>query len=177
MMEKISYLLSLIATILGLCEPFGRKMITILAFNFAGNLLVGISYLLVSGFSGAAICFVACVQVIINYVFAVRERKLPKLLIFISVIVFVFINMVTFKAWYDVLSLIAAILFVLSVSQSKAKSYRVLYFLNSTVWVIYDFLAGAYGNLFTHIVLFVATFCAMLLQDIKGATKIIDDPE
>lgn len=170
-MEKMSYLLSLIATILGLCEPFGRKMKTILAFNFGGNLLVGTSYLLVSGFSGAAICFVACVQVVINYVFAVRGRKLPKLLVFISVIFFVFINMITFKVWYDVLTLMAAILFVLSVSQSKEKYYRILYFMNSTVWVIYDFLAGAYGNLATHIVLFVATFLAILLQDIKNTNK------
>ena len=170
-MEKISYFLSLIATILGLCEPFGKNMRTILVFNFMGNLLVGISYLLVSGFSGAAICFVACAQVVTNYIFEVRWKKLPKLMVFISIVLFVAINMITFKVWYDILALMAAIIFVLSVSQSKEKYYRILYFMNSTVWVLYDFLAGAYGNLVTHIVLFVATFLAIVLHDIKGKNK------
>jgi len=146
-------------------------MSIILAFNFGANLLVGISYLLVSGFSGAVICFVACVQVVINYFFVVRGRETSELIIFISIILFVFLNVITFKVWYDVLTLMAAIFFVLSVSQSKVKSYRVLYFLNSTVWVIYDFLAGAYGNLITHIVLLIATLGAMLLQYIKDTNK------
>lgn len=164
-METVSYILSLIATILGLCEPFGKKMQTILIFNFAGNLLVGISYFLVSGYSGAAICAVACIQVFVNYIYDVKSIKLPKVLIVAYAIAFLAVNLVTFKAWYDILSLIAAMLFVLSVAQSEAKHYRVLYFLNSTVWIFYDFLSGAYGNLFTHIVLFVATLIAILIRD------------
>ena len=87
------------------------------------------------------------------------------MLIVAYAIAFLAVNLVTFKAWYDILSLIAAMLFVLSVAQSEAKHYRVLYFLNSTVWIFYDFLSGAYGNLFTHIVLFVATLIAILIRD------------
>lgn len=167
-MEKISYILSFIATVLGLCEPFGKKMQTILVFNFVGNLLVGISYFLVSGYSGASICTVACIQVFVNYIYDIKNHKLPKALISAYAIAFLTVNLLTFKSWYDILSLIAAMLFVLSVAQSEAKHYRVLYFLNSTVWIFYDFLAGAYGNLFTHIVLFVATFIAILIRDVKS---------
>ena len=166
-MEIFSYIASFISTILGLCEPFGKKMKTILMFNFAGNFLVGLSYLLVSGYSGAAICSVACVQVAVNYFYDIKNKKLPKTLIAIYAIAFLAVNLVTFKAWYDVLSLIAAMLFVLSVAQNEAKYYRILYFLNSAVWILYDFLAGAYGNLFTHIVLVIATFIAIIISDIK----------
>lgn len=172
-METVSYILSLIATILGLCEPFGKKMQTILMFNFAGNLLVGVSYFLVSGYSGAAICAVACIQVFVNYIYDVKNIKLPKTLVGTYAIAFLAVNLLTFKAWYDILSLIAAMLFVLSVAQSESKHYRVLYFLNSTVWIFYDFLTGAYGNLITHIVLFVATLIAILIRDAgRKETKI-----
>ena len=132
-MEIFSYIASFISTILGLCEPFGKKMKTILMFNFAGNFLVGLSYLLVSGYSGAAICSVACVQVAVNYFYDIKNKKLPKTLIAIYAIAFLAVNLVTFKAWYDVLSLIAAMLFVLSVAQNEAKYYRILYFLNSVI--------------------------------------------
>lgn len=170
-METISYIASLIATVLGLCEPFWKKMKTILTFNFLGNLLVGISYFLVSGYSGAAICFVACVQVFINYIFDVKGKKIPVVLVIIHAVMFLLVNLFTFKEWYDILSLIAAMLFVLSVAQNDAKYYRIFYFSNSLVWIFYDFLAKAYGNLLTHIVLFLATSLAIFIRDRKKIQK------
>jgi len=170
-METLSYTASLIATALGLLEPFGKKMKTILILNFLGNLLVGSSYLLIGGTSGAAICFTACVQVLINYTFDARNRKIPTWLIVLEAGVFLAINIVSFAHWYDVLALAAAMLFVLSVSQSSAKHYRVLYMSNSMIWIAYDLLAGAYGNLFTHVVLFVSTMAAIFLRDIKNRKK------
>jgi len=167
-MESLSYAASLIATVLGLIEPFGKKMKTILMLNFLGNVLVGISYLLISGYSGAAICFTACIQVLINYTYDARGKKLPKWLIALEAVVFMVINAATFAHWYDILALLAAMLFVLSVSQSNAKHYRVLYMSNSFTWIAYDLLAGAYGNLFTHAVLFIATMSAILIRDIKS---------
>lgn len=166
-METLSYMISFIATALGMCEPFRKKMKSILVSNFLANLLVGISYFLVSGYSGAAICFVACGQVLINYAFQARGKRIPTKLIVMHIVVFLVVNMLTFKAWYDIFAIIAAILFVLCVAQSNAKYYRVFYFLNAVVWIFYDLLAGAYGNLITHIMLFLATFSAIFVRDLR----------
>lgn len=46
-MESASYVASFVSTILGLCEPFGKNMKTILLLYISGNLLVGLSYLFV----------------------------------------------------------------------------------------------------------------------------------
>ena len=78
------------------------------------------------------------------------------------------VNIVVFAHWYDILALAAAMLFVLSVAQSNAKHYRVLYMSNSLIWIAYDLLAGAYGNLFTHVVLFISTMAAIFIRDIKN---------
>lgn len=167
MSTVISYLLSFVSTVLGLCEPFSKKMRTVLAFNFTGNLLVGISYLLVDSLSGAAICAVACVQVFINYFFDKKKIKIPYWLVAVYIVSFLAVNFVSFARWYDVFSLIASVLFVVSVSQSESKHYRIYYFLNSTIWIFYDFLSASYGNLTTHVVLFVATFIAIYSRDVK----------
>jgi len=164
-MSAVSYALSFIATVLGLIEPFNKKMSAILVFNFAGNLLVAVSYLLIGGISGAGICFVACAQVVINYIFDLKGKKVPYWLIAVYLVAFLSVNLLTFAHWYDVFSLTASVLFVLSVAQSNAKYYRILYFLNSTVWVLYDFLAAAYGNLSTHVVLFIATLVSIIIRD------------
>ena len=164
-MATISYIASMIATVLGLIEPFGKKMKTILTFNFLGNLLVGLSYLMVEQKSGALICFTACVQVLINYTFDAHGKKLPLWLIIVHALVFLAVNILTFAAWFDIFALVAAMLFVLSVAQNSTKYYRVLYVSNSLVWIAYDFLAKAYGNLVTHIVLFIATGIAIIIRD------------
>ena len=156
------------ATILGLIEPFGKKMKTILTLNFTGNFLVGSSYLMVGQLSGAAICYFACVQVFINYIFDLKGKKVPLWLIVVYAVIFLAINLVTFAYWYDVFALVASMLFVFSVAQSNAKYYRLLYFANSTIWIFYDFLAKAYGNLATHIILFFATIISIVVRDRKA---------
>lgn len=166
-MEKISYIASAAATILGLCEPFNKKMKTVLIFSLIGNLLVGISYILAGGFSGAVICFTAAVQLLINYSYASKGKTLPKGWVWAHTATFLAVNLMTFHAWYDVLSLIAAMLFVLSVAQSDAKNYRAIYIPNSLVWIAYDLLAKAYGNLMTHTVLLTALLIAVAVRDGK----------
>ena len=170
-MVSISFVFSLIATVLGLIEPFGKNMKTILLFNFMGNLLVGFSYFLIGNMSGALICFVAFVQVVINFIFDVKEHKIPCWLVVCYLMAFLSVNLLTFASWYDIFALIASVLFVLSVAQSNAKFYRVLYFLNSTIWILYDFFSKAYGNLFTHIVLFIASLISIAIRDKKKTVK------
>ncbi len=174
-MEFTSYILSFITTILGLCEPFFKKMKVILTFNFFGNLLPAISYLLVGVYNGAAICFFACIQTFVNYIIGLKNKKVPKWLIGVYAVCFLAINMTAYQAWYDIFALIASMLFVLSVAQSNPKYYRALYVSNSCTWILYDFLAKAYGNLFTHIVLFVATSAAIIWRDIKSTKKVVEE--
>lgn len=167
-MVFLSYVTSFISMILGLCEPFRKSIKTVLLFNFLGNLLVGMSYLFISKTGGAIICFVACVQVLINYLFTSKSKKIPIWLIVLNAIVFITANLLTFSAWYDLIALTSALIFVLSVAQSKAQYYRVFFIINSFLWIFYDVLASAYGNLFTHTALFVATFIAIRSRDKKN---------
>lgn len=52
-MLYLSYVASFVSIILGIFEPFGKNMRTILVLNFLGNLFVGISYLCILKLSGA----------------------------------------------------------------------------------------------------------------------------
>ncbi|MBE6884168.1 MAG: YgjV family protein [Ruminococcaceae bacterium] len=171
-MEFISYAASLMATVLGLCEPFNKKMKNVIIFSFLGNFLISVSYVIVGGYSGALICFLACLQLIVNYCYTSKGKKVPLAAIIGHALSFTVVNIITLKAWYDVVTLIAALVFVLSMSRSNAKYYRMLFVLNSTLWIIYDILAGAYGNLFTHVVLFLAAVISVLVRNRKKKNKV-----
>ena len=166
-MVAASYILSFVAIVLGVIEPFGKKMRDVLILNFLGNALVGMSYFFVSEKSGAIICFVACCQVIINYCFEIKEKRIPIWVISLYALAFIVANIIAFASWYDLLAFIASILYVLSIAQHNPGFYRVLYMANSAVWIAYDLFAKAYGNLITHIVLIVATITAIIVRDNK----------
>ena len=164
-METVSYVLSLVATALGLVEPFSKRMRTVLILSFIGNFLIAVSYFCVHGYSGAAICGVACIQLAINYTFTSRGKKIPIPLIIAYAVSFILVNLLTFKELYDIIALIASLNFVLSVAQSEAKYYRILYIINAMLWMTYDVFASAYGNLFTHGVIFVGTGIAIFVRN------------
>ena len=77
----------------------------------------------------------------------------------------------TFAHWYDVFALGAALMFVLSIAQDTTKHYRVLYSINSLLWIIYDILAGAWENLATHSILFLALIISIVIRDVKKTKK------
>ena len=164
-MQILSYSITLITTVMGLLEPFCKKMRTILLLNLTGNVLVGLNYLFSESYSGTAICWVAAAGVFVNYQFTSKEKTIPRWIIALHTVAFLCVNLLTFHAWFDALALVASILFVLSVAQSSAKYYRILFISNSTVWILYDALAGAHANLITHVILAVATLGAILYRD------------
>ena len=170
-MLYVAYIASFISIILGIIEPFGKKMQTVLILNFLGNFLVGISYFFTSAesMSGAIICCIACVQVIINYFFDRKDKKIPPVLIAIYALSFIAVNITVFSAWFDAFSFAATMLYVASMAQTKVSCYRILYALNSSCWIIYDIFSASYPNLATHIILAMFTFGAMFVNRKKEA--------
>jgi len=167
MSEVLSYIAALAATALGFFEPFNKKMSVILVFSFVANLLVGISYILVGGTSGALICVIAGIQLLINFIFNVKGKKVPVWLIIIYSLAYSTVNILTFAKWYDIFSLGAALSLVFSMAQSNPKHYRVLLILNMGSWLAYDVLAHAYGNMLMHLSSIITILIAIYVNDIR----------
>ena len=175
MAEYISYALSGAATLLGLIEPFNKKMSIILFFSLVGNLLVAASYAFAGteAMTGALICAVACVELIINFLLKKKEKKIPAWLLVIYSLAFVGVNLIGgINAWFDILALLAALCFVFSYAQQNSKYYRVLFVVNSGLWIVYDICAVSYGNLFTHIALFIATIISITIHERKKKSNV-----
>ena len=150
-------------------EPFSKKMKTVLIFKFLVNGLVGINYLLSASYSGALICAVAILCLGVNYSFTSKEVEIPRWVVIFHSLIFLAANLVTFAHWYDVLALIASMLFVLCIVQKSTKYYRLIYIGNALIWIPYDILAKSYANLFTHVILAIAILISIFVRDRKTA--------
>lgn len=139
-----------------------------LFFVFSGSMFVGVSYLFTSaGINGSVSSFIGGLQAIINYFFNSNNKKIPKWLILVYVLMFLALNLAVINSPTGLLALFASLCFVGSISAKNGKGYRLWQIVNSSLWISYDILSCSYGPLVTHSVLFGFTVVGMLINDYK----------
>lgn len=171
-MKTLAYLLSalgLIAMILASLTK-GEKMKRILFLVFCRNALVATSYLLYGkGINGAAACYLAALQSIINYTFESKGKDVPKWLICIYAIAIIVLNI-----WVaggvtalGLLVIVASFTFLMCIGQKNGAKYRIWVSVNISLWCLYDILSGSYSALVSHIPLLIFNFAGMFIYDRK----------
>lgn len=149
----------------------GRNMKTILFLVFCGNVLAATSYLLgESGINGAASCYLGGVQAIINYFFDSKGKRLPKWLVAVYGLSFVFVNLIVgdYKDPLVYVAIAATLTFVMCIGQSNGAEYRFWTLFNNALWLVYDILSESWEVLATvHIPLLIFTVAGMIFYDRK----------
>ena len=146
----------------------GEEIKKNLFFVFSGSMFGGVSYLFTSaGINGSVSSFIGGLQAIINYFFNRNNKKIPKWLILVYVLIFLVLNLAVIKSPIGLLALLASLCFVGSISAKNGKGYRLWQIVNSSLWISYDILSCSYGPLVTHSVLFGFTIIGMLINDYK----------
>lgn len=171
-MKILPYLLStlgLLSMIISLLLK-GEKMKLILFFVFCGNILVATSYLVDGvGLNGAATCYLGGILSIVNYFFAVRDKKIPQWFIIIYALAFSVVNI-----WVaggvtalGLLVIIASLTFIMCIGQANGAKYRMWSITNFVLWCLYDILAPAYPSLITHVSLLIFALVGIFINDRK----------
>ena len=168
-METLAFVLSSFGTICACTPSFlkGKNMKLILLLVFCSNSLVGASYAVTGAFGGAATCAVGALQTIINFLFERKEKPVPKWLIAVYALSFTAVNLLAFRVWADIIALLAALVFVISISVKNGKKYRLWTLVNSLLWVLYDLVTLSFGPLSTHTILLSTVLFGMLVHDRK----------
>ena len=118
-----------------------RKKIVI--FNLASLISAGISYMLLSAYSGFAMIIVAIIR---NIIFIIDEKKNGKsnrngtkdyIILAFLLIISLISAICTYNGPLSMLSVIASSLYTYSVWQKNTKVYKVLGIPISTLWILY----------------------------------------
>ena len=108
------------------------------------NVLAALNILLLDEFSsGVIICFVAVFQILVSlwHEYKNTDVTLPEKIIFL--VLYVAGGALGFKSWIDILSIVAAVLYMLAMFQKKEQHIRLFLMGNMATWTVYHLVLGS----------------------------------
>ena len=170
MMTVLSYVFNVLGIALMILSSLvkGKRMEGILVLLCAGNLFLGVGYLLAgSGINGSVTSFIGCVLTLINYFFQRKNKPIPVWLNIVYGVVLITVNILV-GGWnlFTLIVVLACIAFILGVFQKSGKGYRIFTLCNILFWCLYDLATKTYSALISHSVQFLFALIGILLNDI-----------
>lgn len=165
---QICGILVIISNILAM-QMKNKKQI-ILMFILA-NLFSAINFVLLQSYSGAIICIFAIVQTLINKFFENKNKKVPRTIIGIYIIISIVLGAITFKSYIDILPILCSILYTLTIIQEKESKIRRITLINIILWILYDIVCQAYTAAISDFLMTISTIIGMYRFDYKIKEK------
>lgn len=145
-----------------------RKKLLILSFlSIIANI---IAYILLSAWSGVAMCIIALLR---NIIFLVDENKNGKretinqidiVILIILYIISIISAVFTYEGVFSLLSVFAAMLYTFSVWQKKTKLYKLLGIPVETLWLLYNIYVGSIFGIILEAILLICSIIGYLLE-------------
>lgn len=157
--------ISVFTALLAMLSVQLKGMKQILITQIGANLLAAVTYFLLGGLSGAMISIVAVVHALIMYFYNLGGKKPHFAVTGAFILVYVLNSALTFKSAFDILPAAAAVCFALALAQTRPVIFRFFSFWNPLLWIIYDGHTLAYGNLLTHMGIFISVVVACVRYD------------
>lgn len=139
----------------------------VLLFFIIGNACVAIALGLLGAKAGMILQTIFVIETIINYFWEKNHDKYPPWLILIYLILPVIILLLNFKTPWDILIIIASIVFPLALL-SKDLKLRLLNLLSISLWIPYNFRFDAIVGAISCIIFAIMNIIAIIRLDIMG---------
>lgn len=157
----------IIACIFSVISMLSKSITGALIYQMLANLAIAINFGLVDGISGSVVCIIGTIQTLVLFLIRKKEKEPKFWLLGLFLVAYITASVVMFAKWFDILSAIAAVTFAVAVMQKKPSMYRIIMLVNSCLWIVFDFCAGAYTAIITHGVILVSIIVGMLKNDFK----------
>ena len=166
-MEKIAFVVGIVAVILYLLSYQQKKRNMIILFNATSRLLYIIQYILLFAFEGA----VLDVAGIISSFLAQKKdspfikKHLKAFIIGVNLLI-VAMGLSLYKNVYSLLLIIGVIFHTAALWIDDEKRIRQVSLLGSPFWFVYNFVSGAYGSFIGDLLSIISIVIAMLRYDV-----------
>lgn len=170
-MEILAFMLSMASLLCMITSSLikGKNMKLILVLVGLANLLVALSYFVQRpmAVNGGVSCTIGAAMSLINYFFDKDNKPIPKWLVAIYAVVITGLNLSVAKSAADMLTVLAGLVFVMSIIQKNGKMFRLYTIINLALWCTYDFFKLSYGPLVQHTIQLLFIILGMLIHDRK----------
>lgn len=171
---SLIYILSQIFTVItyGLLAAtyYAKDRKKILILSFASLIANGIAYLLLNAWSGLAMCIVALIR---NIIFLLDEKKNGKrdkinktdvIILIILYIISIISAIFTYEGFLSLFSVIATMLYTLSVWQKNPKVYKLLGIPIGILWIAYNIYVMSIFGIILETILLICSTTGYLLE-------------
>ena len=163
--------ISILATVTVIMTMQFKSMKHILLGQILANLLSGSTFLLLGGFSGSGVCFIAIAQSAAMFLYERKNKKPHPAVITGFIALYIGCSAYCYQSFVDIFSCLGAISFAISIAQKKPSVSRLWYLLNPVFWMVYSISTRAYGNIIMHVLVFTSTAAAILRNDLPQLRK------
>ena len=171
----IAQAIGLCITVMSILVQHAKKMHWIVTVEALMNGMAAVQYLLLDGMSGMWVSLIASANAIcmLGYVkFGNPDRrKIPNILCIVFAAAHIAMGVRSIYVWYDVIPVVAAVVFTVAMVQPSPFFYRVCRIINGAIWTIYCVCAGAYTMILTQVLGMVSAATAIWRLDIKKKEK------
>ena len=157
-------ILGIIASVLSL-QFKKRKHILIALFLL--NLFSALNFLFLGAYSSTYICFFAELEMLINLIFEKKKKDVPIVVIGIYIVINIILGLFTYKSSLDILPILCAIIYCMTILTKKESNIRKLMFANQSTWLVYDIIVKAYMFSISNILTLISIIIAMFRYDRK----------
>lgn len=162
----LSQLFGFIASVTVLASMQLKNIRAVLIVNVVCNAAGAASYLVLGNVSGCGLYLVAVAQSVLFLAYRLRRRDTPGFWTWVFSAAFLLCSLVTFKAYADVLSMLAAVCCALALAQKNASLYRMIMLANAALWIAYDIVTKAYAMLPAHIITALSAIIGIVRMDL-----------
>ena len=136
------------------------------------NLCSALNFLFLEGYTSFLICLFAVIEMLINYFcYEKKNKKVPLYVIGIYIIINIILSMFSYKGLIDILPIMCAIIYCITIITKKEFNIRVLMLLNQILWLITDIKYEAYAFSIANVLTIISIFIAMYRYHYKGVKK------
>lgn len=150
----IAQILGLVATVISISVFQFKNEKHILVGQFLTNVVMSVNFGLLGGVSAAWVCMVAAFATLLMFLAnkkcGEKKQLVKRVLTLIFFAVFIVGSVITFESWPDIIVCVCALLFTLSIAQENSGKIRSIMFFNSSLWIIYDIVLGAWTSIILH---------------------------
>ena len=143
----------------------------ILVALLALNLFSALNFIFLNSLSSAYISLFAILEMLINYIFERRKQEVPKLLVAVYFAINIILGALTFTSPLDILPIVCAILFCITILLKCEQSIRYTMLANQVLWLLFDIAVGAYMFAVSNILTIVSTGIAIYRYRNKTTSK------
>lgn len=165
-LSDIAHIINVCNAVIAVLVMQLKDMKSILIGHITINLISGVAFFLLGGYSGAAIAGIAIVQCVVMFFYDRKSIKPPLPVVLLFMAAYIAGSVFNYHSPVDLLAALAALFFAIGVTRSKPSVVRLWNALNPLTWMVYDIFIDGYGALIMHGVIFLSLVIAILRLDV-----------